>query len=93
MFSMFQTFSGNTALHIVCSLEDVKGQVEAVKMLMSRGGDPGLRNYENELPCQLVPVGPTGEKVDNPPCSVPMPVRCTVGNHVCCLCLTGATDP
>lgn len=62
-FLNLRTFSGNTALHIVCSLEDVKGQVEAVKMLMSRGGDPGLRNYENELPCQLVPVGPTGEKV------------------------------
>uniref|UniRef100_A0A3Q2ZM49 Nuclear factor of kappa light polypeptide gene enhancer in B-cells inhibitor, zeta n=1 Tax=Kryptolebias marmoratus TaxID=37003 RepID=A0A3Q2ZM49_KRYMA len=59
----FQTFSGNTALHIVSSLQSYKGQVEAVKLLMRKGADPGARNYENELPCQLVPEGPVGEKV------------------------------
>ncbi|KAF3857237.1 hypothetical protein F7725_009096 [Dissostichus mawsoni] len=40
-----------------------KRQVEAVKLLMRIGADPGARNFENELPCQLVPRGPTGEKV------------------------------
>ncbi|XP_017291946.1 NF-kappa-B inhibitor zeta [Kryptolebias marmoratus] len=58
-----KTFSGNTALHIVSSLQSYKGQVEAVKLLMRKGADPGARNYENELPCQLVPEGPVGEKV------------------------------
>ena len=59
----FQTFSGNTALHIVSSLQNHKRQVEAVKLLMKIGAVPGARNFENELPCQLVPRGPTGEKV------------------------------
>ncbi|XP_034007098.1 NF-kappa-B inhibitor zeta-like isoform X1 [Trematomus bernacchii] len=58
-----KTFSGNTALHIVSSLQNHKRQVEAVKLLMRKGADPGARNFENELPCQLVPRGPTGEKV------------------------------
>ncbi|XP_070814264.1 NF-kappa-B inhibitor zeta [Chaetodon trifascialis] len=58
-----QTFSGNTALHIVSSLQNHKCQVEAVKLLMRRGGDPGTRNAENELPSQLVPEGPMGEQV------------------------------
>lgn len=61
---MFQTFSGNTALHIVSSLQNHKIQVEAVKLLMRKGADPGARNFENELPTQLVPEGPTGEKVE-----------------------------
>uniref|UniRef100_A0A3Q2DIK8 NFKB inhibitor zeta n=1 Tax=Cyprinodon variegatus TaxID=28743 RepID=A0A3Q2DIK8_CYPVA len=58
-----KTFSGNTALHIVSSLQNNKNQVEAVKLLMRKGGDPGARNFENELPCQLVAEGPVGEKV------------------------------
>ncbi|KAK9523833.1 hypothetical protein VZT92_017720 [Zoarces viviparus] len=58
-----QTFSGNTALHIVSSLQSHDTQVEAVKLLMRKGGDPGTRNYENELPTQLAPEGPVGEKV------------------------------
>ncbi|XP_072233592.1 NF-kappa-B inhibitor zeta [Leuresthes tenuis] len=58
-----KTFSGNTALHIVSSLQNRKTQVEAVKLLMRKGADPGTRNFENELPSQLVPEGPIGEKV------------------------------
>uniref|UniRef100_A0AAQ4Q534 Nuclear factor of kappa light polypeptide gene enhancer in B-cells inhibitor, zeta n=1 Tax=Gasterosteus aculeatus aculeatus TaxID=481459 RepID=A0AAQ4Q534_GASAC len=58
------TFSGNTALHIVCSLQKRDAQVEAAKLLMRSGADPGARNFENELPCQLVPQGPAGEKVE-----------------------------
>lgn len=30
---------------------------------MRRGANPGARNFENELSCQLVPQGPVGEKV------------------------------
>lgn len=60
---MFQMFNGNTALHVVSSLQNHKSQVEAVKLLMSRGANNNTRNIENELPSQLVPEGPTGEKV------------------------------
>ncbi|XP_061571745.1 NF-kappa-B inhibitor zeta [Cololabis saira] len=62
-FVNIKTFSGNTALHIVSSLRDHKTQVEAVKLLMRKGADPGTRNFENELPSQLTPEGPSGEKV------------------------------
>ncbi|XP_044043940.1 NF-kappa-B inhibitor zeta [Siniperca chuatsi] len=58
-----KTFSGNTALHIVSALQNHKTQVEAVKLLMRKGADPGIRNFENELPSQLVPDGPISEKV------------------------------
>ncbi|XP_062270914.1 NF-kappa-B inhibitor zeta-like [Scomber scombrus] len=62
-FVNVKTFSGNTALHIASSLPNHKIKVEAVKLLMRKGADPGARNFENELPAQLVPEGPTGEKV------------------------------
>ncbi|XP_071320962.1 NF-kappa-B inhibitor zeta isoform X2 [Trachinotus anak] len=58
-----KTFSGNTALHIVSALQNHKTQVEAVKLLMRKGADPGSKNFENELPSQLAPEGPVGEKV------------------------------
>ncbi|XP_030610155.1 NF-kappa-B inhibitor zeta [Archocentrus centrarchus] len=58
-----KTFSGNTALHIVSSLLNHKTQAEAVKLLMRKGADPGVRNLENELPSQLTPDGPVGDKV------------------------------
>ncbi|KAK7893361.1 hypothetical protein WMY93_022513 [Mugilogobius chulae] len=53
----------NTALHMVCALENCKRQVEAVKMLIRKGADPGARNLENELPVQLLPEGGNTEKV------------------------------
>ncbi|KAK2857001.1 hypothetical protein Q5P01_005736 [Channa striata] len=58
-----KTFSGNTALHIVSCLQNRNTQVQAVKMLMRKGADPGSRNFENELPSQLAPDGAIGEKV------------------------------
>ncbi|XP_037332655.2 NF-kappa-B inhibitor zeta [Pungitius pungitius] len=58
-----QTFSGNTALHVVCSLQNHGAQAEAAKLLVRSGADPGARNIENEVPSQLVPRGPGGEKV------------------------------
>ncbi|KAF7652360.1 hypothetical protein LDENG_00097930 [Lucifuga dentata] len=58
-----KTFSGNTALHVVSSLQNHKAQVEAVRLLLRRGADPGARNLENDLPSHLVPEGPMGEKV------------------------------
>ncbi|XP_077455665.1 NF-kappa-B inhibitor zeta [Stigmatopora argus] len=58
-----KTCGGNTALHIVSSLQNNPAQVKAVKMLIRGGADPSARNLENELPCQLVPEGPIGKKV------------------------------
>ncbi|XP_047194971.1 NF-kappa-B inhibitor zeta-like [Hippoglossus stenolepis] len=58
-----KTFSGNTALHVVSALQNHKSQVDAVKLLMKKGADPGTKNSENDLPSQLVPEGPVGEKV------------------------------
>lgn len=60
---VLQMFNGNTALHVACSLQGHRGQVEAVKLLLRRGANPTTRNTENELPSQLVPEGPIGEKV------------------------------
>lgn len=60
---VFQMFNGNTALHVACSLQGHRGHVEAVKLLLRRGADPTSRNTENEVPSQLVPEGPSGEKV------------------------------
>lgn len=60
---MFQDFNGNTALHMVSALQNHRSQAAAVKLLMRRGADPGIKNLENELPCQLVAKGPSGDKV------------------------------
>ncbi|TNN56036.1 NF-kappa-B inhibitor zeta [Liparis tanakae] len=58
-----QTFSGNTALHVVSALQNHDAQVEAARLLMRRGADPEARNLENEPPAQLAPEGPIGEQV------------------------------
>lgn len=60
---LFQTFNGNTALHVVGALQNSRSQAAAAKLLLTRGADPGLRNLENELPWQLVPAGPGREEV------------------------------
>ncbi|XP_041638260.1 NF-kappa-B inhibitor zeta isoform X2 [Cheilinus undulatus] len=61
--SLSITFSGNTPLHIASSVQSSNGQVEAVKLLMQKGADPGIKNLENDLAFQLVPEGPVGEKL------------------------------
>ncbi|XP_057711763.1 NF-kappa-B inhibitor zeta isoform X2 [Corythoichthys intestinalis] len=58
-----KTCGGNTALHIASSLQNNPSQLEAVIMLMMGGADPTVRNSENELPWQLAPGGPIGERV------------------------------
>ncbi|XP_061687168.1 NF-kappa-B inhibitor zeta isoform X2 [Syngnathoides biaculeatus] len=55
-----KTFSGNTALHVVSSLQNHPAQLEVLKMLMRWGADPTARNLENERPWHLVPEGPPG---------------------------------
>ncbi|XP_056157015.1 NF-kappa-B inhibitor zeta-like [Lampris incognitus] len=58
-----RTFSGNTALHIVSSLQSHDYQVGAVRLLVRRGADPSGKNAENDRPAQLAPKGPIGDKV------------------------------
>ncbi|XP_062236696.1 NF-kappa-B inhibitor zeta isoform X2 [Platichthys flesus] len=58
-----KTFSGNTALHVVSALQNHNSQVDAVKLLMRNGADPGTKNWENDVPSQLAPEGAVGEKV------------------------------
>uniref|UniRef100_A0A667XSD8 Uncharacterized protein n=1 Tax=Myripristis murdjan TaxID=586833 RepID=A0A667XSD8_9TELE len=63
--ALVNTFNGNTALHIVSSLQNHEAQVDAVKLLLRRGANPSAKNIENEQPAHLVPEGPTGEKVQH----------------------------
>lgn len=56
-------YNGNTALHLVCALQNHSAQVECVKLLMRKGADPEAKNSEKELPCHLVPAGFSGEEV------------------------------
>ncbi|XP_077409790.1 NF-kappa-B inhibitor zeta isoform X2 [Vanacampus margaritifer] len=58
-----KTFSGNTALHIVSSLQTRPAQLDALKMLMSAGADPAARNADNEAPWHLAPAGSDGARV------------------------------
>lgn len=53
---------------MVAALQDCTSQavVEAAKLLLTRGAEPELRNLESELPWQLAPEGPCGEKVAPP---------------------------
>lgn len=48
---------------MVGALRNSRSQAAAAKLLLTRGADPSLRNLENELPWQLAPEGPPGEKV------------------------------
>lgn len=60
---------------------------------MRKGADPGSRNYENELPSQLVPEGATGEKVR---CEMILHVVQEVMNehsYDLFYLVSGATDP
>ncbi|XP_066562373.1 NF-kappa-B inhibitor zeta isoform X2 [Amia ocellicauda] len=58
-----KTYNGNTALHIASALQNRMAQVDAVRLLMRKGGDPSAKNLENEQPAQLTPEGPVGEQV------------------------------
>ncbi|XP_056310014.1 NF-kappa-B inhibitor zeta [Danio aesculapii] len=58
-----RAFSGNTALHMASALQGRDAQLEAVRLLLRRGGDPSARNLENEQPAQLVNEGPLGDQV------------------------------
>uniref|UniRef100_A0A671LTY0 NFKB inhibitor delta n=1 Tax=Sinocyclocheilus anshuiensis TaxID=1608454 RepID=A0A671LTY0_9TELE len=54
---------GHTALHMAAGLHGSPFQEELIRLLLSRGADPSIRNLENDQPAHLLQSGDTGEKV------------------------------
>lgn len=54
---------GHTALHMAACLHSNPRQEEILRLLLSRGADPSIRNMENGLPAHLLQGGPEGEQV------------------------------
>ncbi|XP_019728398.1 NF-kappa-B inhibitor delta [Hippocampus comes] len=52
---------GHTALHMAACLHGNPRQEEILRLLLSRGADPSIRNMENSLPAHLLQGGPEGE--------------------------------
>eukprot|EP00079_Xenopus_tropicalis_P028096 XP_012822781.1 PREDICTED: NF-kappa-B inhibitor delta [Xenopus tropicalis] len=48
---------GNTALHMAAALPPHRSTEYLIQLLLSSGGDPSMRNLENEQPAHLVPPG------------------------------------
>uniref|UniRef100_A0A3Q2XYV4 Uncharacterized protein n=1 Tax=Hippocampus comes TaxID=109280 RepID=A0A3Q2XYV4_HIPCM len=53
---------GHTALHMAACLHGNPRQEEILRLLLSRGADPSIRNMENSLPAHLLQGGPEGDK-------------------------------
>lgn len=45
------------------ALQGRVAQLDAVKLLMRHGADPGIKNLEHEQPAQLASEGHTGDQV------------------------------
>ncbi|XP_035496194.2 NF-kappa-B inhibitor delta isoform X1 [Scophthalmus maximus] len=54
---------GHTALHMAAGLHGNPHQEEILRLLLSRGGDPSIRNLENDQPAHLLQSGPQGEQL------------------------------
>ncbi|XP_077576923.1 NF-kappa-B inhibitor delta [Stigmatopora nigra] len=54
---------GHTALHMAACLHGNPQQEEILRLLLSRGADPSIRNLENGLPAHLLQAGPQGEQL------------------------------
>ncbi|XP_061633165.1 NF-kappa-B inhibitor delta isoform X1 [Phyllopteryx taeniolatus] len=52
---------GHTALHMAACLHGNPRQEEILRLLLSRGADPSIRNLENGLPAHLLQGGLQGE--------------------------------
>lgn len=48
---------------MVSAVQGRQAQLDAVRLLLRRGADPGTKNLENEQAAQLVPEGPMGDQV------------------------------
>ncbi|XP_017326549.1 NF-kappa-B inhibitor delta isoform X2 [Ictalurus punctatus] len=54
---------GHTALHMAAGLHGSPDQEELIRLLLSRGADPSIRNLENDQPVHLLQSGEQGEKL------------------------------
>ncbi|XP_071325866.1 NF-kappa-B inhibitor delta isoform X2 [Trachinotus anak] len=54
---------GHTALHMAAGLHGNPHQEEILRLLLSRGADPSIRNLENDQPAHLLQSGPQGEQL------------------------------
>ncbi|XP_041725895.1 NF-kappa-B inhibitor delta [Coregonus clupeaformis] len=54
---------GHTALHMAAGLHGSPHQEEMLRLLLSRGADPSIRNLENDQPAHLLQSGPHGEQL------------------------------
>uniref|UniRef100_A0A4W4GL70 NFKB inhibitor delta n=1 Tax=Electrophorus electricus TaxID=8005 RepID=A0A4W4GL70_ELEEL len=54
---------GHTALHMAAGLHTSLHQEDIIRLLLTRGADPSVRNLENDQPAHLLQSGEQGEKV------------------------------
>ncbi|KAM8735492.1 NF-kappa-B inhibitor delta isoform 1-T1 [Acanthopagrus schlegelii] len=54
---------GHTALHMAAGLHGNPHQAEILRLLLSRGADPSIRNLENDQPAHLLQSGLQGEQL------------------------------
>ncbi|KAM9352991.1 NF-kappa-B inhibitor delta [Symphorus nematophorus] len=54
---------GHTALHMAAGLHGNPHQEEILRLLLSRGADPSIRNLENDQPAHLLQSGLQGEQL------------------------------
>ncbi|XP_058248610.1 NF-kappa-B inhibitor delta isoform X2 [Hemibagrus wyckioides] len=54
---------GHTALHMAAGLHGSPYQEELIRLLLSKGADPSIRNLENDQPVHLLQSGDQGEKL------------------------------
>ncbi|XP_027016450.2 NF-kappa-B inhibitor delta isoform X1 [Tachysurus fulvidraco] len=54
---------GHTALHMAAGLHGSPYQEELIRLLLSKGADPSIRNLENDQPVHLLQTGEQGEKL------------------------------
>lgn len=54
---------GHTALHMAAGLHGNPHQEEILRLLLSKGADPSIRNLENDQAAHLLQSDPQGEQV------------------------------
>ncbi|XP_018426232.1 PREDICTED: NF-kappa-B inhibitor delta [Nanorana parkeri] len=54
---------GNTALHMAAALPPNRSTEYLIQRLLFNGGDPSVRNLENDQPAHLVPPGELSEQI------------------------------
>ncbi|XP_076826908.1 NF-kappa-B inhibitor delta isoform X2 [Brachyhypopomus gauderio] len=54
---------GHTALHMAAGLHASPHQEDLIRLLLTRGADPSVRNLENDQPAHLLQGGERGEKL------------------------------